>query len=112
MNKSYPTTIETFLKPIVENTELGLNEEMEKLLQDLGINPARLSKKVKKKNPGWVDFMRVDIKGLMDCEAVVCFGDYGNSKGSMLEQVIAKSLEIPIYRYDEIANKLYEPHHG
>ena len=98
-------------------TDLPDNNEpafytMEKLLQDLGINPARLSKKVKKKNPGWVDFMRVDIKGLMDCEAVVCFGDYGNSKGSMLEQVIAKSLEIPIYRYDEIANKLYEPHHG
>lgn len=47
----------------------------------------------------WVDFMRNDIKALVDCHAIYMLPGWSKSKGSSLEHTIARSLGLRvIYR--------------
>ena len=45
----------------------------------------------------WDTAMRICIKALMDCDAVVLLPDWANSKGAMFEHEIAERLEMPIF---------------
>lgn len=48
-------------------------------------------------NTMWVEFMRSDIKHLVDCDCVFLLDNYETSRGCRLEIVIAQKLNIPIY---------------
>jgi len=40
----------------------------------------------------WLDYMREDIKGLMDCDTIYLLDGWQNSKGATLELSIAEKL--------------------
>ena len=40
----------------------------------------------------WADFMRVDIKALMDCDAVAMLPGWRNSRGASIECALAQDL--------------------
>lgn len=44
----------------------------------------------------WLDYMRLDIKMLMGCDAVALLPGYGHSKGAMTELSLAQSLGFDI----------------
>ena len=45
----------------------------------------------------WLFYMKLDIKALMDCDAIYVLKGYENSKGAMIEVNLAKSLSYPIF---------------
>lgn len=45
----------------------------------------------------WLDYMRADIKALMDCDAVFAMPNWIESRGAMIEVKLAKDLKIPVY---------------
>ena len=53
------------------------------------------------KNMSWTDYMRLDIKMLMDCDAVALLPRYGQSKGAMTELNLAQSLGFDIRTIEE-----------
>jgi hypothetical protein len=48
--------------------------------------------------------MRVDIKALCDCDAIVMLMGWGCSRGARLEHYIAEQLEIKIFEEDNQMN--------
>lgn len=63
------------------------------------VNPVAISKKVEavKENPTYVDYLREDFRGLIDCDAVILLDGWRNSGGCQKEVSIAKSLNIPCF---------------
>jgi hypothetical protein len=45
----------------------------------------------------WIDYMRVDISGLMLCDFVVVRRDWFRSRGARIEVLLAFILGLPIY---------------
>jgi hypothetical protein len=45
----------------------------------------------------WIDYMRVDIKALVDCDAILMLPNWEDSDGAKLELVIAQGLKLEIY---------------
>lgn len=48
-------------------------------------------------NKTWRDYMREDIKALVDCEAIYMLRGWWCSKGARLELSIAKKLKMAVY---------------
>ena len=46
----------------------------------------------------WTWYMRKDIAGLMECDAIFLLKDWEESRGARLEYHIAQQLEIKIFR--------------
>ena len=46
----------------------------------------------------WTWYMRKDIAGLMECDAIFLLKDWEESKGARLEYYIAQQLEMKIFR--------------
>ena len=53
--------------------------------------------KIEHPNNDWLDYMRADIKALMDCDAVFAMPNYKRSMGAMIEVKLARDLKIPVY---------------
>jgi len=45
----------------------------------------------------WIDYMRADIKALVDCDAILMLPDWNTSDGAKLELQIAQGLNMEIY---------------
>ena len=45
----------------------------------------------------WLDYMRADIKALVDCEAIIMLDNWKESNGAILELKIAQGLKMEIY---------------
>ena len=58
------------------------------------VNPVEVCEAVQ--SDDWCDFMRPNIKALMDCEGIVMLPGYHNSKGAMLEKYIAEKLGMTV----------------
>jgi nucleoside 2-deoxyribosyltransferase len=43
-------------------------------------------------SPTWVSCMRNDLRAMMDCDSIILLEGYQNSKGAMLEMLVAASL--------------------
>ena len=69
-----------------ENTLLSAGFEV--------FNPAELEDTG---NP-WTYYMRKDIAGLMECDAIFLLKDWEESRGARLEYYIAQRLEMKIFR--------------
>jgi hypothetical protein len=70
-------------------------------LRSLGyevINPAEFGEGEGKT---WADYMRKDIKALMDCTHVAVLSGWEKSKGAKVELSLAASLEMPIKGVDK-----------
>lgn len=67
------------------------------ILESVGFkvfNPAEL----KDTGKSWSWYMRKDIAGLMECDAIFLLKDWEDSKGARLEYYIAQQLEMKIFR--------------
>jgi len=45
----------------------------------------------------WIDYMRADIKALVDCDAILMLPDWEESDGAKLELLIAQGLKMKVY---------------
>lgn len=61
--------------------------------------PATIVELQKYNDETWREFMRNDIKHLVDCDCVMLLDNYETSRGCRLEIVIAQKLNIPIYMF-------------
>lgn len=62
------------------------------------INPVEISYEVNKKinSPNYYDYMRADIKELIECDAIYMMKGWKSSNGAKLEHEIAKVLNLKI----------------
>lgn len=60
------------------------------------VNPAELDVQDAGKPMQWSDYLRRDIRALMDCEAIYMLDGWANSKGARLEHHIAQQLGLEI----------------
>jgi len=49
------------------------------------------------KTSTWSDFLRRDVKAMMDCSALVMLPGWENSRGAQLERLIAEKLNIAVF---------------
>lgn len=49
----------------------------------------------------WKYYMRLGLKGMLECEGLALLDEWGKSRGACLEVYIAKELEMPIKIVDE-----------
>ncbi len=86
----------------VSNLNRAAFAETEAYLRSIGfepVNPHNIT-------PGdtdleWVDYMRADIKVLMDCDEIYSMEGSTKSKGATLEAHIAHQLDIPVYTRED-----------
>ena len=45
----------------------------------------------------WIDYMRADIKALVDCDGILMLDNWKDSDGAKLELLIAQGLKMEIY---------------
>jgi Domain of unknown function (DUF4406) len=50
----------------------------------------------------WSDYLRKDIRALMDCATIVLLPGWGASKGARLEEHIARELGMAVLTLDEV----------
>jgi hypothetical protein len=80
--------------------------EAEKIVNDLGfiaVNPHNLPLP-KKDEYTWEDYMRNDIKYLMDCDIIVVLPGWEKSRGANIEVELCYSLKIPYYTLEDFKN--------
>ncbi len=51
-------------------------------------------------------FLRRDLAALLDCEALVLLDGWEDSQGANVELLVARSTDIPVYRWHERAGRL------
>jgi len=59
------------------------------------INPLDLAQQ--DENTTWLDYMRADIKVLVDCCGILMLDNWKDSKGAVVEYNLAKGLGLKIY---------------
>lgn len=82
----------------IKNYNREAFESAERDLLDAGyvaVSPFRIG--VTSKHKKWNDYMREDIKALMDVDGVLVLPGYQQSKGAMEEIRVAQSVEIPLF---------------
>ena len=67
------------------------------------VNPLEI---VNDGNASWIDAMKLCIRILVDCDAVLLLPDYSSSKGALLEKRIALQLELTIFKDLKLIPKL------
>lgn len=80
----------------IEEQAAVLFQEAKKFLIDQGfevINPMELDHD---HGLSWAEYMRVDIKALCDCQYIYMLKNWKESKGAILEHLIATELEMLI----------------
>lgn len=64
------------------------------------VNPAELDEQDAGKEMAWADYMRRDIKALMDCTHVAVLPGWQESKGASIEVGLAHALGIQVERVE------------
>lgn len=70
-------------------------------LRSLGHEVFNPAEKQEENNPDmtWLDYMRLDIKILMDCDAVAYLPGSEKSRGAKIEMELARALGLPVQAY-------------
>jgi hypothetical protein len=54
--------------------------------------------------PTWLDYMKVDIKAMLDARAIFVLPGWRDSRGAMVEVRLAEMLELPLFdQMDDLA---------
>jgi hypothetical protein len=74
-----------------------------KELRERGYEVCNPAEKNEEANPDmqWIDYMRLDIKMLMDCDGVAYLPGWENSRGAKIEIELALSLGLPVRPYEK-----------
>lgn len=65
------------------------------------VNPVKIGEKYVTdhiENPKYGDYMRADIKALLDCDGIFYLPSASESEGSKVEQAVAKSLNLLVVK--------------
>lgn len=79
-------------------------ERAEKILKKEGyipVNPVKIGEKYvmdKCEKPEYGDFMRADLRALLDCDGIMYLPSAADSEGSKVEQAVAKSLNLLVVK--------------
>lgn len=80
----------------IANNNINEFSRMASLLHSLGHEPVNPHEVLKfDVNLSWSDYMKADIKALMDCDAYVLLDGWGDSRGARIEKRLADDLGIP-----------------
>lgn len=60
------------------------------------VNPAELAAEIGE-GKKWIDYMRLDLKALVDCDGIVMLPGWEKSKGAKLELLLAVELGLKIH---------------
>lgn len=84
----------------------------EKLLRENGLcdeifNPGNVKDSVDLgDDPSWMDYMKYDIKQLMDCDILVLLPNWENSEGAKVEKYLCEKVGINIIEFDKLIEAL------
>jgi len=53
-------------------------------------------------NPTWLDWMRVDLKALLDCDRILLLPGWDQSKGALIERRLAEDLGLQVDEYKAV----------
>ena len=84
----------TGLKPVVAKQNFKTIENQIKKEGNIAVNPFNVLPF--EEHYTWRDYMKADIKALVECDAIYMLPDYKDSKGALLELEIAKGLGMRI----------------
>ena len=68
---------------------------IEKEMEADSLNPFDICEQSDDKT--WLDYMRADIKELVDCDAILMLDNWKESDGAKLELIIAQGLKMKVY---------------
>jgi nucleoside 2-deoxyribosyltransferase len=80
----------------VEASAYKVFEKTEKELRAKGFNPVNPIKLNHNHGKTWEEYMRVDLKALLECDEMVMLKGWENSRGACLERIVAGSIGIKI----------------
>lgn len=72
-------------------------ESAEMFLKSKGFDPINPMKLDHSKSEKWEDYMRVDIKSLMDADGIYMLRGHERSQGAQIEKHLCLSLKMPIF---------------
>jgi len=75
-----------------------LFQQAEDKLLAMGMIPLNPMKLQHLHGKTWEEFMKVDIKALLDCDAICPLENYEDSRGATLEMLIATELQLPVIK--------------
>lgn len=81
-------------------------EAVAKSLGYLPVNPMNLHNG--NENMSWEDYMRTDIKAMMDCDAIMIQPNYRSSSGARIEVGLAINLAMPRCYFDGEVVKFFK----
>lgn len=73
-------------------------------LGHLPVNPLEVCKKLVGGHHTWLDFMRADIRALLECDGIYCLRDWHQSRGARIEHFIAENLGMVVLYQPEKEN--------
>lgn len=68
---------------------------IKKEMEGESLNPFDICEQSDEKT--WLDYMRADIKALVDCDSILMLDNWKESEGAKLELVIAQGLKMDVY---------------
>lgn len=74
-------------------------EHAEQMLRNAGYEPVNPHKLKHDHGGSWEEYMRVDIKELVDCHAIYLLDDWRESKGAKVELALAIVLGMQVMDY-------------
>jgi hypothetical protein len=86
--------------PNLNKDQFSYYEEIIKTMNFQSINPFNLVSEIDQQTKNWEDFMRVDIKAMMDAGIILMLPGWEKSVGASCELFIAKILKIPVISND------------
>ena len=78
-----------------------LFNKAEKMLNEQGFDVVNPMKLKHEHDLTWVDYMRVDLKALLDCDYIYMLSNWKNSKGAKIEHQLAVDLDMGIIFQNE-----------
>lgn len=74
-----------------------LFDKAEKMLVDMGYDVVNPMKLPHEHDQEWKDFMKEDIKHLMQCDIIYMLPNYSDSRGARIELFLAGELSMTVY---------------
>jgi nucleoside 2-deoxyribosyltransferase len=75
-------------------------ERLLKALNHEVVNPHNLQHS---ENSKWLDFMRTDLKAMLDCDMIAVLDDWQDSRGAMIEVLTFLDLGLPVVYASSLA---------
>lgn len=73
----------------------------EKTLRDAGFDPLNPRNNGAEGEATWLDYMRMSLRQIADCDGIVILPGWERSRGAAIEVELAQALGLPVLRLNE-----------